>query len=187
MFFENIIRMNIKFRTSFKYRVLVLLLGLLFRYIQSIFGMRNGQDGVNYYAEVHQSKWNSYIHTIFMLGTMCGNFVWIPALLRLNDITAFILTTNVCIFYLGLYIAISPSIAMVTVLYYAPAFVYASIRYLEFHSYKRRFLWGLAVASISLIIQEIVGHYLGGDLPSRVEAIPNAILYAPFYSVSHMF
>ena len=36
-----------------------------------------------------------------------------------------------------------------------------------------------------MYLQEVFGHYIGGDAPSRVEAIPNAILYAPFYSISH--
>ena len=42
------------------------------------------------------------------------------------------------------------------------------------------------IAFTSLFIQEYIGHYLGGDIPSRIEAIPNAIVYANFF-MRHMF
>ncbi len=38
----------------------------------------------------------------------------------------------------------------------------------------------------SLVIQESIGHYIGGDPPSRPEAVPNAIVYACYYSVNHL-
>jgi hypothetical protein len=43
------------------------------------------------------------------------------------------------------------------------------------------------IAVIALTLQEVLGHWLSGDPQSRVEAIPNAILYAMYYSVSHIF
>ena len=46
---------------------------------------------------------------------------------------------------------------------------------------------GLIVSSSALIFQELIGHWVGGDIPSRVEAIPNAILYAKYFSLHHLF
>ena len=46
---------------------------------------------------------------------------------------------------------------------------------------------GLMISSSALIFQELIGHWVGGDIPSRVEAIPNAILYAKFFSLHHLF
>lgn len=45
---------------------------------------------------------------------------------------------------------------------------------------------GFFIATTALAIQEVFGHHLGGDIPSRVEAIPNAILYAIYFSTGHI-
>lgn len=174
-------------RKSFVYRLSILILGFVFDGPQHAFGMRNGWDGIEYYAEVHQSRWNSYIHSIFMLGTMYGHFIWIPALFNMSNSQALIVRSNVCIFYLGLYLGISPSIAIMTAVYYLIPFILATGHYINLKSQAPRFYYGILIATVSLIIQEVFGHYLGGDSSSRLEAVPNAILYAPFYSVSHIF
>ena len=40
---------------------------------------------------------------------------------------------------------------------------------------------GLVISYYALFIQEIIGHYLGGDEPSRIEGVINAVLYAPYF------
>ena len=45
---------------------------------------------------------------------------------------------------------------------------------------------GLSTSFYALFFQEIIGHTIGGDDQSRLEAIPNAIVYAMHYSVSHL-
>lgn len=168
------------------HRILILLFGYYFGYIQKAIDMRYGWDGIDYYAEVHMSMWNSYVHTVFMLCTMEGMFIWIPALFDLNDLQALFLRINVGIFYFGLYFSISPVIAILTAVYYYLPFYDSEIYYCLLKTRGERLRHGLLIATTSLIIQEVFGHYLFGDSPSRLEAIPNAILYAPFYSVSHM-
>mgnify|MGYP005658032695 FL=1 len=46
--------------------------------------------------------------------------------------------------------------------------------------------YGLKVSTLALFFQEIIGHTVGGDDQSRIEAIPNAIVYAMHYSLSHL-
>ena len=53
--------------------------------------------------------------------------------------------------------------------------------------YWKLFKTGLIISSSALIFQELFGHWVGGDIPSRVEAIPNAILYAKYFSLHHLF
>ena len=51
--------------------------------------------------------------------------------------------------------------------------------------YRRGFkvaLKGVGIATTSLLIQEFIGHYLGGDNPSRLEAVPNAVMYSVFFA-----
>ena len=48
------------------------------------------------------------------------------------------------------------------------------------------FKHGMIYAVTALLCQEYFGHYLGGDELSRVEAIPNAIAYAVYYSTYHL-
>ena len=156
------------------------LVGYNFNIIQDIIGMRNLWDGVDYYSEVHLSFWNSLIHTMFMPLTMLGMYLWIPALFDLDNVHAQIMKDMAMIFYIGLYMKISLTITcLVCMLYYFP-YVYSSFLYS-----KEVFKLGLICSIVSLFIQEVLGHYIGGDAPSRMEAVPNAILYAPFYSVSH--
>ena len=45
---------------------------------------------------------------------------------------------------------------------------------------------GLGYAAGGLLFQEAIGHKCGGDIPSRSEGVPNAILYALYFSVVHM-
>ena len=45
----------------------------------------------------------------------------------------------------------------------------------------------LTICIPSLICQEVVGHYFAGDIPSRSEGVLNAIIYAMYFSVSHLF
>ena len=67
-------------------------------------------------------------------------------------------------------------------------FIYSTELYkiLYNNNVKYCFIYGFGISFISLSIQEIFGHYIGGDAPSRLEGIPNAILYANYYSVSHL-
>jgi len=43
-------------------------------------------------------------------------------------------------------------------------------------------MFGMGFSTTALVIQEVVGHKMGGDPPSRIEGIPNAILYAIYFS-----
>lgn len=52
-------------------------------------------------------------------------------------------------------------------------------------SFVRIMCMGLITSTISLTVQELLGHYVGGDDPSRFEGILNAILYAPLSSVMY--
>ena len=83
------------------------------------------------------------------------------------------------------YLSIDFIIGLGCVIYYYPVVRLANIAYRE--EIKHPFIRGIIISFISLGIQEVFGHYLSGDPPSRGEAIPNAIMYAMYYSVSHLF
>jgi hypothetical protein len=72
---------------------------------------------------------------------------------------------------------------------YYPVFIVSNELYnRNIYKYGRRYcmLVGLVIACSALFMQEIIGHYIGGDQASRLEGIPNAILYAPYYSIAHL-
>ena len=56
----------------------------------------------------------------------------------------------------------------------------------ENYNRKHLFMYGFSISFLALLFQEIVGHYYGGDELSRFEAIPNAIIYAMYFSFSHI-
>jgi uncharacterized membrane protein YGL010W len=166
--------------------LLLYVLGYNFHYIQDIIGMRNQWDGIAYYAEVHRSKWNSVIHTLFMPYTMLGFYISIPAILGLSQNSAFIIKSYIMTFYFGLYSQISLKVSLLCgIMYYIP-FILSTRLYSELYDRLSLILFGLFISTVSLGIQEYIGHYLGGDKASRLEAVPNAIFYAMFFSVVHM-
>lgn len=168
-------------------RIFVLLVGYFFFLFQRLIGMACGWEGIAYYKEVHVSLWNSIVHSVFMPVTMTGMFVWVPALFDLDKFAAFELRVHACLFYLGLYCEISIPITMLGVLLYAVPFGYSNDLYERCRTRRLRLITGILISVTALLIQEVFGHALAGDPPSRLEAIPNAIFYAIFYSVSHFF
>jgi len=161
--------------------------GLLIGPLLSSFGILVYQKGVDYYAQVHLSFWNSLIHTIFMPFTYLGFNLSIPALLHIKDswyiqLMSFIMfMTHYCIF--------DPITGLFAILYYYPFIKFAYKIYMRKVTSYYGYIWfGLIVSSTALIIQEYYGHYIGGDNPSRLNftSIFNAILYAKFYAVQHL-
>lgn len=161
-------------------------IGIFLPYILSSNDILIGIDAVNYYGEVHTSYLNSMVHTIFMPFTIYGMLLWIPKVFNLNINNSIKLQNLLYTFYMTHYFILNYKIGLLTSLYYYIPLYYASKKYLlEYNNYVP--IKGFFISFMSLTIQEVFGHWLGGDNPSRVEAIPNAILYAMYYSVHHLF
>lgn len=150
------------------------------------YGMVINEEGVRYYAEVHTNWFNSIIHTLFMPSTVSGALMWAPVALGMNARRAAFLRLFLYTAFMTHYIQINGFVGLVISLIYSES-VLQSIRVHDSFSQNETFIEGLKHMTLSLFIQEIVGHALTGDPPSRPEAIPNAILYAIYYSVSHLF
>ena len=165
-----------------------LLLGYLAHNGMIAFNMYTLQAGVDYYGEVHRSGWNCLIHTLFMPLTMMGMFLWIPALFKMTPHRAFQLRKEVSFIYIGHYLRIRLVPTMFVIGLYSMPYAYSHIWYTRWYYYKEPiFLRGFLLSFAALFIQEVIGHYIGGDDPSRIEGIPNAIVYAPYFSVSHFY
>lgn len=194
------------------YNIVGMLIGLNLHKIQEHVGMTTLYPAVNYYEDVHTNFWNSIFHTAFMPVTMFGAFLWIPALFSLNPKQAEILRRFIMTIYITHFAVIdlyenTPEVTISVVIWYSFSY-YKSIEVykrwylngLEHLPYcdrqhllkdnrrniKTIFRRGLAIMVGALIIQEYFGHFIGGDPASRLEAVPNAILYACYYSVSHL-
>ena len=145
--------------------------------------------------------------------TIYGVSCWIPALFRLilgkwfNVYHKVRLQRVVWLWYIVHYASINPFVAFATTAWYTIACGsayekivngYSSIGYYitslfckntkinKMHNWQL-FVHGLIWMVISLTIQEVLGHWYGGDDPSRFEGIPNAILYAGIYPMWHTF
>ena len=194
-----------------KLQVISTLLGIIsHNYIRNY--MLTGIDGVNYYGEAHLTRWNAWMHTIGMPFTIYGMVLWIPSLLRLNPKLASRLMMAMYFFYGGHYLRINIFMAAIYFFIYYLPLVWGIKYYSNTYNHnivdnkkknddvssstlvKRRnktlnslLVRGLGISTTALLFQEIAGHYYGGDIPSRWEAIPNAILYAKYFSVHHLF
>lgn len=167
--------------------------------------MMVGSDGVNYYAEAHVSPLNAWIHTIVMPYSIHGILLCIPALFNLTPVDARLLMWNLYYLFGGIYFRID-TIGMF--LYFGMYFYPVKKSILVYHEdylciepnddeLYNYFLFskiqifllskGLLISFYGLLFQEIVGHWLGGDIPSRPEAILNAIIYAMYFSSVHFY
>ena len=151
--------------------------------ILSIMGIMNGNEAIIYYGEVHLSQWNSNIHTIFMPFTCYGFLLAVPAIMQLNNRKANVLQECVFLFYTAHYLTISFYITIPFMCIYYPVLYFAK------HFYQnniKNIVIGLTISTVSLVIQEVIGHQFGGDQPSRADGVLNAILYANYYAVKNL-
>jgi hypothetical protein len=164
---------------------LALCFGFFASHILGFFGVLTGQKAVDYYAEVHLSTWNSFIHTLGMPFTYMGLNLLVPALFKMKD--PWMLQFCVFVVYMTHYATIDFTTTLVTTLIYYQVVKYSYNLYMkQFTSHIGYFFIGLAITTVALLIQEFIGHYMGGDEPSRAEGVFNAIIYAKFYSVQHI-
>jgi len=169
----------------FKLTIVGMYLGYFMPFIlQNIFQLKIGQEGVDYYAEVHTTFLNSMIHTIYMPFTIYGILLFIPPVFRLDHDNAKKLQYVLYIMYMTHYILIDSTIGLYIALYYSIPLYFARLTYNKIKC--NYFINGLAIATCALLVQEVHGHWYSGDPLSRFEGIPNAIIYAMYYSVSHI-
>lgn len=155
--------------------------------VMNLCNFTNGVKGLEYYGEVHLSSWNSWVHTIGMPFTLYGISCWFPALFGLNNYYMNKMQEYLWFILFMHYISIDMVRGLFCALYYAYPMMYAYERVGKSNSRMELFIHGIKYSVIALLCQEFFGHYLGGDEPSRVEAIPNAIAYATYYSTYHLF
>ena len=180
---------------NYQYLVLLSFLGLYLSDILKLCGILSGKKGIKYYAEAHLSKWNSWMHTIGMPFTFYGISCWVPALLSIIRILSKYDQSNmqlsVWYVYIIHYMTIDVKRALLCIIFY----VYPAYRAYKkttnetskstFSNFKL-FLHGFIISFLSLLFQETVGHYIGGDIPSRPEGVLNAILYSVIFSTYHI-
>ena len=160
-----------------------------------------GKKGVDYYREAHLSSWNAWIHTLGMPFSMYGMLFWIPALFNLGVTKSQNIIWFLYYMYGGHYLRINKKHAAIYYLLYFYVTKRASAQYKlgvseylrnttlqRYHPTIRNYLVtkGLSITTTGLFFQEIIGHWLSTDIGSRFEAVPNAILYAIYFSASHM-
>jgi len=146
----------------------------------------NGVDALDYYAEVHLSKWNSWMHTIGMPFTVYGISCWFPAIFCLKPEYRNVMQKYIWSMLFVHYLTIDPLRGALCTLFYTPTMYYAYDNTYRIKSNWKLFVHGFLISFFALMFQEIVGHWYGGDDPSRPEGVPNAILYATFYSTYHI-
>ena len=160
--------------------------GFISHILFNFLGVLHNNEGVDYYAEVHTTRWNAYIHTIGMPFTIYGMLLWIPAVLCKSSYDANRLQKSLYIMYMCHYSIINVYITLGIMLMYIAPLLLSIEKVYDNYNRIHLFIYGFSISFIALVFQEIVGHYLGGDELSRLEAIPNAIIYAMYFSFSHM-
>jgi hypothetical protein len=161
-------------------------LGLLTQPMFNLFGIYTGQEAIDYYGEVHLSRWNSVIHTFGMPFTYYGILLWFPQLFCMNKANTQRFQLFFYPYFVFYYMTLNFWMGLIIAFYYLPSQYYAMNHYYLSTNRLKIMAYGFAVSATALTIQEVFGHWLCGDDPSRLEAIPNAIWHAGYYSVWHL-
>lgn len=160
------------------------IIGMALPYLLDYCGMLCGEAGIQYYGEVHQSSQNALVHTLGMPVTSYGLIKMVPALFGFDRKKAHRLQKSIFGLYLFHYFSIQPLIGISFLFFYRYPIIYAMRHYQNTVGCA---LHGLCIATISLVSQEYFGHYLSGDPPSRLEGVPNAILYSNFFAIRYFW
>ena len=150
-----------------------------------LLGLLTGLQGVRYYSQAHTKTLNKIIHCLCMPCTFYGMSHWVPAAIQwlLSKLTKKqifdykVFNYAVIGFYWGHYLRMNPKIAIVHL------FLYGNI-VVQTIEEPRSFTKGILTSTTSLGIQELLGHWLSGDIPSRFQGVVNAILYANYYATT---
>lgn len=161
-------------------------LGCMTPFIFNLVGVYTGQEAIEYYAEVHQSKWNSFIHTIGMPFTYYGLLLCVPPIFCRTKRNIARLQLFFYPYFISYYLYLNFWVGLIVAICYFPSQERAMFRMNISKNKLTTAIYGMMVATTALTFQEVFGHWLGGDPPSRLEAIPNAIWHAGFYSVWHL-
>ena len=91
------------------------------------------------------------------------------------------------LFYIGVYLQINILNTILVISWYYISYDLSMIVYKKLNRIQN-FIVGLTIMTGALLFQEGIGHSFGNDPPSRIAFLPifNAIIYAPYFSVSHL-
>ena len=147
--------------------------------ILNYFGMQVGTVAIDYYAEIHQSPINIYIHTIMLPISIGGYCLGVPALFCLPPYWATLWRTSMYLMYFIHYFTINQCVAYVFLLIYGGSLYFAEKYYKN--DWKTA-VKGLAIAWGGVFYMEFIGHSLFETAQSRPEGVLNAILYSPYFT-----
>ena len=143
------------------------LMGFLTQPIFNLLGIYTGQQAITYYGEVHQSKWNSLVHTIGMPFTYYGLLLCVPPLFGTNKMDTLLLQLFLYSYFISYYMSMNFDIGFIVAVCYLPSQIYAMEFYQRSLSRPVTIIYGFMVAGTALTIQEVFGHWLGGDKPQE--------------------
>ena len=169
-------------------------------------GLLVGQAGVAYYAEIHTTPLNAFCHTAGMPVVAYGSLIAIPMCVRAGVTSYLLIQRSLYVAYMTHYIVISWKVGLLTSAVYLVPLVLAQqhtyevfrtwngrpkllgSKTNEVHQMARMYLliYGVLVTGGALTLQEGLGHHLSGDPYSRLEGVLNAVMYAIYFSTSHI-
>ena len=166
-------------------------------------GFITGQKGVDYYAEIHTTDLNAFCHSAGMPVVAYGSLLTVPLIWSGSWRSYVVVQRNIYLVYMAHYMTINWKVGLLTSAVYSVPLMLAqqstkrifsslsprgSLLQKNFHVFARiqLGLFGLMVLTAALTLQETIGHLLSGDVPSRPEGIINAMIYAIYFSVSHV-
>lgn len=162
--------------------------------------------GIDYYAEIHTTTLNAFSHTLGMPFTCYGILLWFPLMWQCSWQRYHEIQSCLYFAFMTYYIGIDAFVGFCTALVYMGPFVFATqtihqrfstiqsnttktmVHCTREYNMQRLIVatQGFMIMGCALVFQELVGHWISGDKCSRIEGIPNAIIHAMYYSISHL-
>ena len=152
-------------------------------YLMDLAGICNSHKGVEYYGQIHQTTQNIIVHVIGMPFTVYGILLWVPTLVMCTPENAWQVQAGLYLLYLGHYIRMDLETTKYVIIMFSPAVLLSFVTYTPG---LYGFGIGFAISFVALVFQEVIGHYMSGDKASRIEGVPNAVLYAIYFSADSL-
>lgn len=138
-----------------------------------------GPSAVAYYAEIHKSPYNSFLHTLNIPIAAYYFYSGFPKFFGLTKKQAntFIINLNIS-FFIIYFMELSFIGTIKTIILYSPSL----LLFLHEPSYPQH---SLIKGFLIMGFTEILGHLIFEEKNSRLDGIGNAILYSHYFNANH--
>jgi uncharacterized membrane protein YGL010W len=140
----------------------------------------HGENGIAQYEKLHRNKNNQIIHMIGMPFVVYSMFILIPSLFDLYYLPGSLTAVMIFGIYVVYYASFNTANAICNFYFYLPSLLFAISSL--YNPYPYFSLYALALFTVLMVIQELIGHTFFEHANSNLYELPNSIVFAPAFA-----